>query len=42
MSSTVYTLTNPAMSGIATLGKTARDNPKIRMKWIYTTDIPLS
>ena len=42
MSSTVYTLTNPAMSGIAALGKVARDNPKVRIKWLYTTDVPLS
>ena len=41
MSSIVYALINPAMPGIVKIGKTDRDNPKVRMKELYTTGVPL-
>ena len=41
MSSIVYALTNPAMPGIVKIGKTDRDNPRVRMKELYTTGVPL-
>ena len=41
MSRIVYALTNPAMPGIVKIGKTDRDNPKVRMNELYTTGVPL-
>ena len=41
MSNIVYVLTNPAMPGIVKIGKTNRDDPRVRMNELYSTGVPL-
>ena len=37
----VYLLTNPAMPGLVKIGKTTRDDPKVRMSELYSTGVPV-
>ena len=41
MSNIVYVLTNPAMLGIVKIGRTAHDDPQVRMNQLYTSGVPL-
>ena len=41
MSNIVYVLTNPAMPGIVKIGKTNREDPRVRMNELYSTGVPL-
>jgi len=41
MSGIVYLLTNPAMPGLVKIGKTTRDDPRVRMNELYSTGVPV-
>ena len=41
MAGIVYLLTNPAMPGLVKIGKTTRDDPKVRMSELYSTGVPV-
>ncbi len=38
---TVYVLTNAAMNGLVKIGKTTRDDIRIRLDELYTTGVPV-
>lgn len=41
MAGIIYLLTNPAMPGLVKIGKTTRDDPKVRMSELYSTGVPV-
>lgn len=41
MAGIVYLLTNPAMPGLVKIGKTTRDDLKVRMSELYSTGVPV-
>ncbi len=41
MAGIVYVLTNPAMPNMVKIGKTARDDPQVRMNELYTSGAPV-
>ena len=41
MAGIIYLLTNPAMPGLVKIGKTTRDDPKVRMGELYSTGVPV-
>ena len=41
MEGIIYLLSNPAMPGILKIGKTTKEDVKLRMKELYSSGVPL-